>query len=100
MCYRTTKKTSGRKRQRRAHKEEGKNSARRPRNVKFGEVEIIEFMQILGDHPDVSDGPPLTFGWKPLSHRKEDIQSYDTIREPYRRTGLDLVIPRAERFTQ
>ena len=37
---------------------------KKEKELSFGMVEVYEFPMILGDHPDVSCGCPVTIGWK------------------------------------
>ena len=45
--------------------------------VNFGSVQIREFDRIVGDHPDVGLGPPLSIGWKYLEKEAVDLDTYE-----------------------
>jgi hypothetical protein len=60
------------------------------RNVGFQSIEIREHRIELGDNPAVSDGVPLTLGWKVLRLTKFDIDTHE-IRKAGRKTrGLRI----------
>ena len=67
------------------------------RRVSFTVVEISEHSPALGDHPDVSSGPPLSISWKFERRTSLDFESYEEFREPRRRSRSEIVIPNFER---
>lgn len=48
--------------------------------VCWGDVEIYEFPNVLGDNPAVSEGAPLTIGWKHTKKETIDIEYYEYLR--------------------
>jgi hypothetical protein len=63
--------------------------------VKWGDVRIYVFPNLLGDNPAASDdGAPLTIGWKHESKKVIDVDSFEDIRQNKpKRKRKDLIIP-------
>lgn len=60
------------------------NKPRLRRNVSFASVGIREYSQTLGDHPNVSYGPPLSLDWDYNGEIKLDFEVYEAERPPRR----------------
>jgi len=45
--------------------------------VSFSEVEIQHYPIILGDHPDVSCGPPVTIDWDPIDFEVYSLEEHE-----------------------
>jgi hypothetical protein len=69
--------------------EESKRSKRK--KVSFSTVEIQEYAVQLGDNPATA-GVPITIGWEPQFKIVCDIDEYESLRPPSRRSA-DLSIP-------
>mmetsp|Transcript_21760 Transcript_21760/g.44047 ORF Transcript_21760/g.44047 Transcript_21760/m.44047 type:complete len:112 (-) Transcript_21760:160-495(-) len=67
------------------------------RRVSFGSVDIQEHDLTLGDHPDVSNGPPISLDWKVKRRNSFDVESYEKERQISRRPSQGLIIPFFER---
>lgn len=71
------------------------------KNVKFHQIEIREYEQILADNPSVSCGPPLGLGWeynsKPLVY---SVEEYETQMKPNRRVRSEMIMPQHIRETK
>ena len=66
----------------------------------WGELTILEFPNILGDNPGVSEGVPLSIGWKPTSESSVDVDLYEFMRQNRpRRKRKELVIKSGARDT-
>lgn len=64
------------------------------RHVHFDSIRIRRYQVILGDHPDVSVGPPLGLGWNFCSIGPIPLDAYEKHRsEKDRRKGNELVLP-------
>ena len=50
------------------------------RHVCWGDVEIFEFPNMLGDNPAAGEGAPLTIGWKHVRKETLDIEYYEFTR--------------------
>ena len=55
------------------------------KNVSFHRIQIREYEQILGDHPAVSQGPPVSLGWNSQRALESTVQDYEDKRAPRRR---------------
>lgn len=77
------------------------NSGRTKRkSVCWGSLTFYVFPNILGDNPAVSDGAPLTIGWKHESKSQLAIDYYEFLRDSRpRRRRKDLLIPSTLRDT-
>ena len=53
-------------------------------SVRFDTIEIQEHAYVLGDHPSVSGGVPLTIDWKPQSSLTIDFDLYHKDKPPSR----------------
>lgn len=66
--------------------------------VKFHQIEIREYEQILADNPSVSCGPPLGLGWDyqktPLVFSVEEYENY---KGPTRRVRSEMIMPQQVR---
>lgn len=62
------------------------------RNVSFGNVDVREYEQTMGDQPCVS-GPPLALGWKFEDECTTDVEDYEADREGLRREGQEMKMP-------
>jgi len=70
------------------------------REVCFGDLIIYEFPNLLGDNPGVSEGAPLTIGWKHENKNVVAVDYYEFLRSSRpRRKRKELVIPSAARDT-
>jgi hypothetical protein len=68
--------------------------------VCFGDLEIFEFPNILGDNPGVSEGAPLSIAWKHESKNVVAVDYYEYLRQSRpRRRRKELVIASAARDT-
>ena len=54
------------------------------KTVTFGSVVINEHPIIVGCHPSVSSGVPITIGWYAVSKTEMSLQKYEELREPER----------------
>jgi hypothetical protein len=69
-------------------------------SVCFGDLTIYEFKNVLGDNPAVSEGAPLTIGWKHETMNVIALDYYEFLRNQRpRRRRKDLVIPSTSRDT-
>lgn len=57
------------------------NAASR-RSVKFTDLHIREYRQVLGDHPCCSSGPPVSLGWDYSPHTSINLEEYESQRIP------------------
>ena len=53
-------------------------------SVRFDTIEIQEHAYVLGDHPSVSEGVPLTIDWNPQSSLTIDFEVYHKDKPPSR----------------
>ena len=67
------------------------------RRVSFTSVDVAEHGRLLGDHPDVSSGAPITIGWKAQRRVSLDFEDYESCREANRRSREEMIIPNFER---
>lgn len=73
---------------------------RKKADVFFGSVVVYEFISMLGDNPAVSEGAPLTIGWKHESKNVVDVDYYEFLRNQRpRRRRKDLILPSTARDT-
>lgn len=71
---------------------------RKPKkSVRFNKVEIREYGLGAGDHPDCTDGVPLTLAWEYVQKSAIDVNRYETKRIPHRRHVEDLILSKKER---
>lgn len=54
------------------------------KHVSWGQLELVKFPIIPGDHPDCSSGPPLTIAWEPYKIVCTSIDSYELKRAGHR----------------
>jgi hypothetical protein len=70
------------------------------RNVCWGEVIVYEFPNLLGDNPAVSEGAPLTIGWKHENVKVVTVEYNEFLRQKRpRRRRKDMIISSAQRDT-
>jgi hypothetical protein len=75
----------------------------RRKRVSFSRVEAREYPIIVGDHPSVQKGPPLTVSWEHVSSIDIDIDAYESRRDSsYRRqqSEMRLDIKRRQKLLQ
>lgn len=53
--------------------------------VRFGTISSRTFNRIVGDHPDVVVGPPMTFSWEYMDGEAIELDEYETNRAPKKR---------------
>jgi len=66
------------------------------KHVSFGDVTIRKFVRILGDHPDVSVGPPVSIGWDYNSQKPMSADKYESKRT-HRRHNTELILSNTTR---
>jgi hypothetical protein len=59
--------------------------------VRWGDVLVREYSRIPGDHPDVTDGPPISIGWEFNQRSPIQVDHYEDIRGPVRRDSLSTM---------
>jgi hypothetical protein len=62
------------------------------RSVRWSTIEFHNHEVVLGDHPCVDDGPPLSIGWKSIGRDERSIDTYENER-PERRRNSELIVP-------
>lgn len=71
------------------------------KSVCWGTLTFFIFPIVLGDHPSVSEGAPLSLAWKHSTKNELAIDYYEYLRESHRprRKRRELFIPGAARDT-
>ncbi len=72
------------------------------KEVCFGDLVIFEFPNMLGDNPGVSEGAPLTIGWKHEAKNVVAVDYYEFLRQSGnkpRRRRKELVMSSTARDT-
>lgn len=64
----------------------------RKRKVQFGTVVVRDYEIILGDHPGVSCGPPLTIDWTYHENEPTDVDQYEFDNALSRRNLRDMML--------
>jgi hypothetical protein len=71
---------------------------KRRKQVSFNRITIREYPIIIGDHPSVQGGPPLTISWEHVSSVDIDVDMYERARElSCRRERSEMKMPREYR---
>ena len=63
------------------------NAQKHSLHVQFGDVEERMYSLILGDHPNVSSGPPTALSWNYSQNEKTDILTYEA-QKPFPRRNM------------
>mmetsp|Transcript_23993 Transcript_23993/g.51935 ORF Transcript_23993/g.51935 Transcript_23993/m.51935 type:complete len:418 (+) Transcript_23993:1563-2816(+) len=75
----------------------GRTETTRVHSIQYGNVEIREYSNTLGDHPACSEGPPISLDWAFCSRPFEmSIDEYEACRAP-RKSWPELSIPKHRR---
>ena len=61
------------------------------KSVSFASVHVREYNRILGDHPDVRVGPPISIGWEYTERSAQHIDDYEANRHPSGRLRLSSI---------
>jgi hypothetical protein len=77
------------------------NKKKSQRIVGWGDLEIYEFPNILGDNPATSDGgAPISIGWKHENKTVVAVDYYELLRKTHpRRTRKNLAVSGGQRDT-
>uniref|UniRef100_A0A7S4QTM1 Uncharacterized protein n=1 Tax=Ditylum brightwellii TaxID=49249 RepID=A0A7S4QTM1_9STRA len=70
---------------------------KRKQSVSFGTIEVRAYERMVGDHPCVSTGAPITLGWKYNQHDGISVDKYERARGSARQLA-QLRIPREVRI--
>jgi len=68
------------------------SQVRRGSKVQFGTVEIRDYKRILGDHPCVSIGPPLSIDWDYEENEPQDVDEYEFDRVLSRKSQQEMYL--------
>ena len=68
------------------------SQVRRGSKVQFGTVEIRDYKRILGDHPCVSIGPPLSIDWDYEENEPQDVDDYEFDRVLSRKSQQEMYL--------
>ena len=68
------------------------SQVRRGSKVQFGTVEIRDYKRILGDHPCVSIGPPLSIDWDYKENEPRDVDEYEFDRVLSRKSQQEMYL--------
>jgi hypothetical protein len=60
-------------------------STKKKKKISFDQIEIIELPIILGDHPCVQDGPPVSVCWKSQLRVSVCLERFENARKQHRR---------------
>jgi len=66
------------------------------KTVNFDDVHIREFKVTLGDHPSVTQGPPVTLDWTPVATHVLGVDQFETTEDQKpreRRSSAELKMP-------
>lgn len=70
-----------------------KSSTPDDREICWGDLTILTFDNILGDNPGVSEGAPLTIGWKHKTRNVVGVDYYEYLRQSRpRRKRKELIM--------
>jgi hypothetical protein len=66
-------------------------------SISFGSIVVREFNRIIGDHPDVSSGPPLSIGWEYSQNEPVPVDEYEKNKDsshgpPERTTKFERIL--------
>jgi hypothetical protein len=62
------------------------------RSVDFSTIEVRTYPIIMGDHPNVSSGPPFTIDWDHQDAEEIDLSDYEKLK-PEKRTREQILLP-------
>lgn len=70
------------------------------RRVGFGQVQIREYEQVVGDHPFCNSGAPLTLGWNYSDEEVESVSEHEHRKESHhaRRNHDELRLSDGQRY--
>lgn len=69
------------------------SSAPSRKSVTFHNIQIREYNMMLGDHPSVSAGAPITIEWDPVASHLISVDDYENGFQGDRRRGQELRLP-------
>jgi hypothetical protein len=70
------------------------------KSVTFDKVTLLEFPMELGDNPCCSRGIPVQLGWKAQAVSIHDIETFDMLRQPKKRSSRKKLIMSIEKRTK
>ena len=70
---------------------------KKSKGVFFAFVHVREHCRILGDHPSVSSGPPISLSWEVESDEMFSVDMYENVR--YRRSKHEFLVPASIRVS-
>eukprot|EP00543_Licmophora_paradoxa_P012963 CAMPEP_0202470090 /NCGR_PEP_ID=MMETSP1360-20130828/80481_1 /ASSEMBLY_ACC=CAM_ASM_000848 /TAXON_ID=515479 /ORGANISM="Licmophora paradoxa, Strain CCMP2313" /LENGTH=176 /DNA_ID=CAMNT_0049095655 /DNA_START=223 /DNA_END=753 /DNA_ORIENTATION=- len=76
----------------RNHEYEGYRISKQRNGVSFDTVTVRQYEMLLGDHPQVSTGPPVSIGWNYEQQQPESIDDFETRRCLYRKKQLNHMV--------
>jgi len=61
--------------------------------VKFTDITVREYPQILGENPGCSNGPSMAIGWEYREHPTLLLDAFEALRAPFRDSKKILLVP-------